>query len=97
MCEARAVRLAVFGGVMLTLLGCGAGAKQLGRQVTRKVLIEAAGHATNAVGEELLHQQRVRHERELQNVRAGQPFGPGWVQPCRGRGRWTTTGRYNSG
>jgi len=73
----RWVGLAVFVGVVLGPSGCGFVGKPLGRQVTRKVLVEAAGHATNAVGEELLHRQRVRHESELRRVRAGEPFGAG--------------------
>jgi hypothetical protein len=53
--------------------------------IGKKVLAEAAGLATTAIGEEFLHQQRTRHAAELSRLQSGQRFGsPTAVQSVHG-------------
>src|SRR5262245_28763170 len=67
--RARAARVTAAALLLLAApLGCG-------KAVTRAVLAEAAGAATKYVGEEVLNQQRARHQAALSGHQPGQPFG----------------------
>jgi hypothetical protein len=68
------------------LVGCGPAIKPVVKKVTRELLTKAAGAAGEAgisyVGEELSHQQKLRHQKELA---AGSDFSnPGAVRQAKG-------------
>jgi hypothetical protein len=60
--------------IALLLLAIPLGCRLVGRSVGKAALEEATGQAFKYIGEDILHEQRLRHKAQLQRLQSGQKF-----------------------